>query len=113
MSEPQIRASHSAITAGSRWAICPVRVAMICLRYAQYGIIPLPIPPLLMDVPSPTDKIPVQSSSDLVYLKAIAEEAGYVFYLEPGPAPGTGNCRSAVRVASVTRRIAPTPLSST
>jgi hypothetical protein len=64
------------------------RVAAICLKYALYGIVPLTIPSILMDVPNPTQKIPIQSASDLQYIRALAAEAGYVFYIDPGPLPG-------------------------
>lgn len=68
-----------------------VRVALICIkpRYLIYGIIPAPVPPVLLDIPNPIDKIPIQTGTDLAYLQALAAEAGYVFYIEPGPAPGT------------------------
>jgi hypothetical protein len=66
------------------------RVAVICLNYLIYGMIPVPVPTLLVDVPNPIDKIPVQPGmTDLAYLKALADEVGYVFYVEPGPVPGT------------------------
>lgn len=65
------------------------RVALICLtRYAKYGIIPVPVPTVLLDIPNPVEKIPVQSDTDLNYIKQLASEAGYVFYIEPGPVPG-------------------------
>jgi hypothetical protein len=64
------------------------RVALICLSYGIYGIIPLPIPTVLMDIPNPVERIPLQTGTDLNYIKALAEEAGYVFYIDPGPAPG-------------------------
>ena len=64
------------------------RVALICLKYFLYGIVPLPIPTVLMDIPNPIEQIPVQSSTDLQYIQALAEEAGYVFYIDPGPLPG-------------------------
>jgi hypothetical protein len=64
------------------------RVAVICLKYFRYGIVPAPVPSLLVDVPNPASKIPIQSSSDLQYIRALAAEAGYVFYIEPGPVPG-------------------------
>jgi len=65
------------------------RVALICAKYAAYGIIPLPIPEIFQDVPIPIDKIPAQRGTDLEYIKQLAEEVGHVFYIEPGPAPGT------------------------
>lgn len=64
-------------------------VAAICAQYAQYGIVPAPVPPALIDVPDPIQEIPVQSGTDLDHLRALAAEAGYVFFIEPGPAPGT------------------------
>ena len=67
----------------------PARVAIICAKYAAFGIIPLPIPPIALDVPIPIERIPAQQGTDLQYLRKLAEDAGYVFYIEPGPAPGT------------------------
>jgi hypothetical protein len=67
----------------------PARVALICAKYAAFGIIPVPIPPIALDVPIPIERIPAQQGTDLAYLHQMAEEAGYVFYIEPGPAPGT------------------------
>jgi len=65
------------------------RVALIIAKYAVYGIIPLVIPSLFTDVPIPTDRIPTQQGTDLAYIKQLAREAGYVFYIDPGPVPGT------------------------
>jgi hypothetical protein len=65
------------------------RVALICAKYAAFGVIPLPIPVLFPDVPIPVDRIPAHEGTDLEYLKKMAEEVGYVFYVEPGPTPGT------------------------
>ena len=67
----------------------PARVALICAKYAAFGIIPIPIPPIALDVPIPIERIPAQQGTDLTYLRQMAEEAGYVFYIEPGPVPGT------------------------
>lgn len=66
-----------------------VRVMMILLKYAMFGIIPAAVPPVMMSVKSPIEQIPVQSSTDLAYIQALASEAGYTFYLIPGPVPGT------------------------
>lgn len=65
------------------------RVALLCAKYAAFGIIPLPIPILFPDVPIPIDKIPAQQGTDLQYIRQLADDVGYVFYIEPGPAPGT------------------------
>lgn len=67
----------------------PARVALICAKYAAFGIIPVPIPPLFMDIPIPVERIPGHKGTDLEYLELLAREVGYVFYIEPGPAPGT------------------------
>jgi len=65
------------------------RVALICAKYAAFGIIPLPIPALFPDVPIPIDKIPAQQGTDLAYLKQLADQVGHVFYIEPGEVPMT------------------------
>jgi hypothetical protein len=65
------------------------RVALICAKYAAYGVIPLVIPTLFQDFPIPIERIPAQQGTDLAYLHQMAREAGYVFYVETGPAPGT------------------------
>lgn len=65
------------------------RVALLCAKYAPFGLIPLVIPILFPDVQIPIDKIPAQQGSDLQYIRQLAEDVGYVFYVEPGPAPGT------------------------
>jgi hypothetical protein len=65
------------------------RVLLILAKYAMFGIIPLVIPSVLIDIPIPTDRIPIQQGKDLEYIKSLADEVGYVFYLDPGPSPGT------------------------
>jgi hypothetical protein len=64
------------------------RVLLILAKYAGLGILPLVIPSVLIDLPIPTDRIPVQKGKDLCYIRSLAEEVGYVFYVEPGPKPG-------------------------
>jgi hypothetical protein len=65
------------------------RVLTILAKYAAFGIIPQVIPSVLVDTPLPTDRIPRQQGTDLEYIQQLAEEVGYVFYLNPGPAPLT------------------------
>jgi len=65
------------------------RVALIIAKYAMFGIIPLVIPSLFPDLPIPVERIPVQEGNDLDYIKGLAASVGYVFYIDPGPAPGT------------------------
>jgi hypothetical protein len=64
------------------------QVRIICAKYAQYGLLPAVIPPILLEIKSPTERIEVQSSTDLAHIQALADDAGYVFYIEPGPVPG-------------------------
>jgi len=59
----------------------------IILTYAQYGLIPKVIPPPIPDPPLPIERTPVQQTTDLAYLKAMAQRFGYVFYVKPGPVP--------------------------
>jgi hypothetical protein len=75
---------------GSPFPACPadVRVALILTKYALYGIAPSIVPSVLLFVPVPIDQIPVQQGTDLKYMQDLAEQAGYVFYLDPGPLPG-------------------------
>lgn len=65
-----------------------VRVALLCLKYAFLGIVPQVIPSVLVDIPIPTEQIPTQQGTDLSYISSLADEVGYVFYVEPGPMPG-------------------------
>ncbi|MEL7045554.1 MAG: hypothetical protein AAGL66_11095, partial [Pseudomonadota bacterium] len=46
-------------------------------------------PPPSLDMPIPTERIPVQQATDLEYLAEMAERFAYVFYVIPGPAPLT------------------------
>ncbi len=75
---------------GFPFPACPAeaRVALLLAKYAIFGIIPLIIPSVMIDVPIPIDRIPSQKGTDLQYIRYLAEQAGYVFYLSPGPAPG-------------------------
>jgi hypothetical protein len=65
------------------------RIALIIAKYAIFGMIPLVIPSLFMDIPIPVDRIPTHQGSDLKYVEQLASQVGYVFYVEAGPLPGT------------------------
>jgi hypothetical protein len=65
------------------------RVALILAKYAVFGIVPVIVPPIGDAPPLPTKEIPTQTGSDREYIKGLASECGYTFYLEPGPAPLT------------------------
>jgi hypothetical protein len=65
-----------------------VRVAAILAKYAMYGVIPEVVPSLIPDLPIPVDRIPAHDGTDYAYVTRLANENGYVFYLDPGPLPG-------------------------
>jgi hypothetical protein len=52
------------------------------------GVVPMVIPSIMLDVPIPIDRIPRQQGTDLQYIMKLADDVGYVFYLNPGPVPG-------------------------
>lgn len=64
------------------------RLYVILAKYLTFGIVPAVLPPIPPDVPIPTHEIPTHRGTDLAYIKSLAEDAGYVFYVEPGPLPG-------------------------
>jgi hypothetical protein len=65
------------------------RAEIIIGRYAVFGLVPEVVPVPSADVPVPMERIPVHQGTDLAYINKLASEAGYVFYLVPGPLPGT------------------------
>lgn len=64
------------------------RVALMIVKYAVFGMVPLVLPELFPDLPIPTQRIEFQKGTDLSYIDQLAKENGYVFYVEPGPVPG-------------------------
>jgi hypothetical protein len=64
------------------------RVNLILLKYLALGITPLVIPQIFDDIPIPTERIPTHKCTDHHYLTELAANAGYVFYVDPGPSPG-------------------------
>jgi hypothetical protein len=65
-----------------------LRVLLIVAKYAWLGIVPKVIPSIIEEPPLPTEHIPRQQGKDLAYVQKLARDVGYVFYMEPGPAPG-------------------------
>jgi hypothetical protein len=65
------------------------RVTMIIAFYAMFGLLPLVIPEIFPSIPLPTDRIEMQQGTHLEYINKLAEDNGYVFYVEPGPVPGS------------------------
>lgn len=66
-----------------------VRVLLVLGKYAALGVIPLVIPSIVEDLTIPVQRIEQQRGTDYEYLTQLAQRCGYVFYLEPGPLPGT------------------------
>lgn len=66
-----------------------VRVLTALAKYAVLGVIPMVIPSFVEDLPVPVERIPRQKGTDYQYIRLLAAEAGYVFYMDPGPVPGT------------------------
>ncbi len=65
------------------------RLYVMLAKYLVFGIVPIVIPPIPPDVPIPTREIPTHlQGTDRGYIRRLAREAGYVFYVEPGPLPG-------------------------
>jgi hypothetical protein len=60
----------------------------LILSYAaQFGLVPKVIPPPVIDLPLPIERVPVQQGTDLAYLRRMAARYGYDFYVTPGPVP--------------------------
>ncbi len=65
-----------------------VRVLAILAKYMAIGVVPAVIPSVIEDIPIPVDRIPRHQGTDYAYLRMLAEECGYTFYVDPGPKPG-------------------------
>jgi hypothetical protein len=64
------------------------RVYLILAKYLIFGIVPIALPPIPPDITLPTDTIRTHRGTDLFYIRKLAREAGYVFYVDPGPLVG-------------------------
>src|SRR5262245_8136998 len=66
-----------------------VKVMAVLAPYLALGIVPVVIPPIISLVDIPTSKIKSQPlMTDRAFIQRLAEQCGYVFYVEPGPLPG-------------------------
>lgn len=64
------------------------RINLLLAPYAMFGVVPVVVPPPVISVDSPTTRFEHQSAStDRDYIRSLASQSGYVFYVEPGPAP--------------------------
>jgi hypothetical protein len=65
-----------------------LQVLAILAPYAASGILPLAIPPPVLDPSLPIERVPTQQTTDLRHVVALAQRNGYVAYVIPGPLPG-------------------------
>lgn len=65
------------------------RINLILAQYAIYGIVPIVVSPAVSSFPRLTNRIPTQTTTDLAYIRGLAGECGYTFFIEPGPVPFT------------------------
>lgn len=67
-------------------ALAPsARVLLALAKYAPLGVVPMVIPSVLVEFPNPLSRIDAHAGTDLAYIKALANQVGYVFYISPGP----------------------------
>ena len=65
------------------------RINLMIAKYSAFGVIPRVMPHPIISAEIPTTHYEIQRTSDLEYIKSLAAQCGYVFYIEPGPAPYT------------------------
>lgn len=63
------------------------RINMILGKYAPFGVTPIVVTPPVLSVDSPTSRFDTQDGTDREYIKSLAAQSGYVFYVDPGPMP--------------------------
>lgn len=63
------------------------QVNLILAKYAVLGVMPVVLPPFISTVRTPIAGWITQIDTDLQHIRALASQNGYVFYIEPGPAP--------------------------
>jgi hypothetical protein len=70
-------------------ALTPNMIAgVILLKYPELGLLPLVIPPLPPISPlNPLEYVPLQQATDYAFVTELAAQIGYVFRVQPGPAP--------------------------
>lgn len=64
------------------------QVAMLLAPYAMYGVTPVIVPPPVMDADMPSERFDTQNETDRAYIRNVASQCGYVFFIEPGAVPG-------------------------
>jgi hypothetical protein len=65
-----------------------IKVMTALAPYLALGVVPLVIPPIIPVIDIPINKIKSQPlMTDRAFIQRLARQNGYVFYVEPGPAP--------------------------
>jgi hypothetical protein len=65
-----------------------VKIMTVLAPYLALGIIPVVIPPIISIIDIPTSKVKSQPlMTDRAFIQRLAQQCGYVFYVEPGPLP--------------------------
>ena len=64
-------------------------VEIILAKYLALGVVPIAIPPILTLIENPIERFRKQVGTDYAYVNALGAEVGAVFYLDPGPTPGS------------------------
>ncbi len=64
-------------------------VGAICLKYEQYGIVPMIIPAPTDIVTIPIEWTPQQNETDRAFIQKLAAKHGYRTFVRPGLVPGT------------------------
>lgn len=82
-------------------------VELILAKYAVLGVTPVALPTLLSLVSNPLDQQPKQFGTDYAYITSLASEVGAVFYLDPGPTPGSSTAYWGPDITALTGGIQP------
>lgn len=66
-----------------------VIVEAILAKYAVLGVVPIALPASIPTFENPLERFIKQEGTDYAFVSTLAREAGAVFYLDPGPSPGS------------------------
>lgn len=66
----------------------PMTVGKVLSKYAQYDVVPAPVPPVFLDIPLPIERNPMQQGTDYQHLVALAADHGHVFFVSSSLVPG-------------------------
>jgi hypothetical protein len=64
------------------------QVYTLLAPFVAYGCVPLVVPSVLVFAPNPAERFPSVRGTSFAHLSRMADDVGYVFYIEPGPTPG-------------------------